>query len=134
MNKKLNFAIHGKCNIEIDNNIIVLHAEGPWNMEFFQQLHLDLIQASKQVIHAPYAILLQPIGEAIPVNEVIDFHINFIKQGKATAVAVNLEYCHSSFMTQQMCERVYSTAGIKHAFFNSRASALSWLKQQLALT
>jgi len=125
------FKSHGKCNINIKDNIIVIDAQGPWNLEFVQQLHENLTAAVKQIDNPQYFVLLVPYGEALVVSEGIDYHINFIQNSHVSAVALNLQHTSTKSITKNLFEKVYQTAGIKHKFFTCNNLAEQWLLSQL---
>jgi hypothetical protein len=126
-----NFKSHGKCDINIKDNIIVIDAQGPWNLEFVQQLHKNLIAAVKQIDNSQYFVLLVPYGEALVVSEGIDYHINFIKKSNVSAVALNLNHTSTKSITKSLFEKIYQTAGIKHKFFTCNNLAEQWLLSHL---
>ncbi|WP_440876161.1 hypothetical protein [Thalassotalea sp. PLHSN55] len=126
------FVAHGKFDIRVESNIIALSAQGPWNIEFFDELHHELFHVAATMQEKKYAILLSPIGEAIAVNNSIAYHVDFIRKGKAIAVAVNLEQCDFKALTKHQCGQAYKLANLKHAFFEDEHSARLWLEQQLS--
>ena len=121
------FKSHGKCDINIKGNIIVVDAQGPWNLEFVEQLHQDLTVAVKKVNNHQYFVLIRPYGEALVVNEGIDYHIHFIKNSHVSAVALNLQHTSTKSITKNLFEKVYQTAGIEHKFFTCNNLAEQWL-------
>jgi hypothetical protein len=77
------FSPHGTLDIAIDNNLILIEAQGPWNIEYLDHLHAQLIVAVSKVDLANYAILITPKGNihkrplltfrGIPVEDVEEF-------------------------------------------------------------
>jgi hypothetical protein len=126
------FFAHGKTEITIEGNILVVRSVGPWNIEYFHDLHQDLIEAVSQVDINNYGILLIPIGEAISVAEAIDYHVGFLKQGNTKAVAVNLSSSDVPNTTKDLCSKAYKRAALNFEFFYSNDSAKEWLKHFLA--
>lgn len=84
------FEVHGCSNITVEGNIIVIDAQGPWNYEFMAIIHKNILDAVKHVDINNFAVLLHPIGESVPVNDAINTHVDFLKEGNTKAVAVNL--------------------------------------------
>ena len=123
--------IHGELTIQINHNIMEITAIGPWNMEFFDMLHRELIRSFQQLQQCPYATLLTPVAETLAVSEAVDYHIQFLKQAKTTAVAIVLSESEFASSTQRLCHDVYRRAGLTHAFFDDTDSARQWLQQQL---
>ena len=126
------FAVHGKCNISIEDSIIIIESTGPWNIEYFHQLHQNIVTAVSQVNVENYAILLVLHGEAICTHEVIKFHIDFLRQGNSKAVAVNLSQCDTPQLTKDLCCMVYKAAQLTFDFFDSNKQARIWLDSKLA--
>jgi hypothetical protein len=125
------FVAHGKTEIKIKDNIIIIRSIGPWNVEYFRDLHQEVIAATSQVNINNYAILLVPIGEALGVAEAIDYHVDFIKQGNAKAVAINLANSDIPNTTKNLCSKAYELSGLNYQFFSSDESATEWLQQLL---
>jgi len=123
--------VHGELTIQINHNIMEITATGPWNMEFFDMLHRELIRSFQQLQQLPYATLLTPVGETLGVNEAVDYHIAFLKHAKTTAVAIVLSESEFAGATQRLLHDVYRRAGLTHAFFDDEDSARQWLQQQL---
>ncbi len=76
-----NFAPHGTLELTIEDNLILLDVQGPWNLEYIDHLHEKLLWAVSQVDQSNYGVLLTPIGEAISVEEGFEYHLNFLRQG-----------------------------------------------------
>lgn len=127
------FSAHGSMELAIEDNIILLEAQGPWNIEYINLLHQKLLWAVAQVEPTNYGVLFTPKGEAISVEEGLEHHINFIRQGNTKAVALNLKYCTTSLLTETLFAKIYQTAGIKHAFFDNVLEARNWLEKELKL-
>lgn len=126
------FCAHGKTEISIEENIIVIKSVGPWNMEYFQGLHQEIITAVSHVNINNYGVLLVPIGEAISVAGAFDYHVDFIKQGNAKAVAINLTNSDIPNTTKSLCSKAYDQVGLNFQFFYSNDSAKEWLQNSLA--
>lgn len=125
------FKAHGKFTIEASKHILLVDVEGPWNVEFVTQLHLEVIEKIKKVDVNNFAVLLLPRGDALSVNDAINYHTAFIKQAKNKVIAVNLSASSMPLLTKELLEKVYKTAEMKHAFFNDTDAAKSWIFQQL---
>lgn len=55
----LSFTAHGNSHIWVQNNIIVIESRGPWNLEYFQGFHQDLINVVKHHALVNYGVLYQ---------------------------------------------------------------------------
>lgn len=122
---------HGTLDIVIDDNLILIEAQGPWNIEYLDHLHEQLLKTVAKVDVNNYAILITPKGEAISVEAGLEYHLNFIRQGNTKAVALNLAYCTTALLTESLFSKLYRAAGIKHAFFDNGLDARLWLEKQL---
>ena len=127
------FSPHGTLDIIVDDNIIFIEAQGPWNIEYLALLHEEFTKAVCRVDIANYAILITPKGEAISAEARGESHISFIKKGNAKAVALNLAYCTTALLTERIFTKLYRAADIKHAFFDSHHDARLWLDEELKL-
>ena len=125
------FSPDGMLEITIEDNIIVITAEGPWNIEYLDNLHQKLLRAITQVDLSNYAILITPKGEAISVEAGLEYHLKFIRQGSTKAVALNLADCTTLQLTEYLFTKIYQAAGIKHAFFDNVFDARLWLEKEL---
>ena len=125
------FNVHGKCQIVVEDNVLIIDAEGPWNIEFMQKLHKQLQEASQQVDINNYGVLLKPYGEALAVQEAIDYHVDFLRQARTKVVAINLANSDIPSMTKLMCEKIYQQANLSAEYFTDNIAAKKWLKEQL---
>ena len=125
------FSAHGKTAISVAENIMTIQTRGPWNIEYFTSLHQEILEAIKAHSLVNFSVLLIPYGEAIPVHEAMDYHVNFISQGNTSAVAVNLSHCETPMSTEALCRVAYEAANIDYAFFESDEQALLYLKSKM---
>lgn len=125
------FAPHGTLELAIEDNMILIDAVGPWNIEYIDYLHKKLQWAVTQVDINNYGVLFTPKGEAISVEAGLEYHANFIRQGNTKAIALNLAHCTTSLLTENLLTKLYRSAGIKHAFFDNVFDARLWLEKEL---
>lgn len=125
------YSIHGTCQIKCENDIINIDAEGPWNLEYFDYLHKELINCSSQVNLNNYGVLLNLSGEAIVVDGAMEKHISFVGKSTVKAIAINLCECSTINITKKIFHRGYGSAHIKHEFFQAQQEAIHWLKNEL---
>ncbi|MDG1750331.1 MAG: hypothetical protein P8I03_01505 [Thalassotalea sp.] len=128
----LGYSIHGTCQIVCENDIIKIDAKGPWNFEYFDYLHKELISYSSQVNLNNYCVLLNLSGEAIVVDGAIEKHLFFVKKSTVKAIGINLSDCSTINITKKIFQRGYGTAQIKHEFFQTEQDAINWLKIELS--
>ncbi|MGB1263808.1 MAG: hypothetical protein ACPG52_12925 [Cognaticolwellia sp.] len=128
------FVPHGTLKMDVEDNIILIDAQGPWNIEYLDHLHQKMAQAVLQVDRNNYGVLLTPKGEAISVEAGLEYHANFVRQGSTKAVALNLAHCTTSLLTENLFSKIYRAANMKHAFFDNALDARCWLENELKTT
>ncbi len=126
----LPFSAHGQACISVADSIMTIQSRGPWNVEYFTDMHCEIIETIKKHSLTNFAVLLIPYGEAIAVHEAIDYHVNFLRKGKSNAVAINLSCCDTPLSTENMCRKIYEAAGLTHEFFYDNEQAIVWLQKQ----
>ncbi|TWX70211.1 hypothetical protein [Colwellia sp. C1TZA3] len=125
------FAPNSELELTIEDSMILIAAQGPWNIEYLDCLHQKLSWAVTQVDPSNFGVLLTPKGEANSVEAGLEYHINFIRHSKTKAVALNLAHCTTSQLSENLFTKIYRAAGIKHAFFDNVFDARVWLEKQL---
>jgi hypothetical protein len=110
---------------------MIIKAQGPWNQQYIDCLHKDLILVSKSLDINNYGILLNLFGEALAVDSGFKKHLDFVKHAKTKAIALNLADCHTREMTKTIFTKIYDQAGISNASFTDESSAKAWLLAQL---
>jgi hypothetical protein len=127
-----NFPAHGRCQITHDNNIIIIDAIGPWNLEFFEILHSNLQQTIQENFkNKAYGIVVVLKGETLATQEGLNYHLSQVKQGNATAIAINMIHSSFALTTQIQFEAVYNKAGLKNKFFRDSSIAKQWIEDVL---
>lgn len=127
----LDYSVHGTSQIKCENDIIKIDAKGPWNLEYFDYLHKELIICSSQINLNNYCVLLNLSGEAIVVDGAIEKHIEFVAKSTAKAIAINLSHCTTIGITKKIFRKGYGKAKIKHEFFMTEQEARQWLNEEL---
>ena len=125
------FKAHGHCDFCVANNVILILAYGPWNDEYFEELHQKLYESVSLVDSNNYAVYIEAHGEAIAMQGGIEQHKQFISGSSVRAVAVNLANCTTKAMTEMLSRKIYNSCNITHDFFNDKDSALAWLNEIL---
>tara|TARA_R110000744_G_scaffold378497_1_gene494728 strand:+ start:345 stop:740 length:396 start_codon:yes stop_codon:yes gene_type:complete len=124
---------HGKCHYLVEDNIITINATGPWNLEFFQQMHRELLDiALNDVDVNNFAILLILQGDSLAAQDGLNYHLKLVKAGSAKALAINSALSNAPSISQSIFKKVYDQAGLKNKCFNSTESAKVWLTKQLS--
>ena len=130
---KAEFIPHGKCSYTVENNIVIIDATGPWNLEFFKQMHRELSDIIlHDVDYHNFAILLELKGDSFAAQDGLDYHLHLVKQGPTKALALNSALSNASCITQSVFKKVYDQAGLANQSFNSTEAAKAWLRTQLS--
>ena len=74
--------------IAVDGNIITISAIGPWNLEFFMQMHLELADIIlTRVDISNFAILLILQGDSLAAQDGLEYHLKLVRAGATKAIA-----------------------------------------------
>jgi len=126
------FIPHGKCSYSVDGNIITINAIGPWNLEFFMQMHLELADIIlTRVDISNFAILLILQGDSLAAQDGLDYHLKLVRAGPTKAIAINSAMSNSPQITQSIFKKTYDQAGLKNSVFDCTQAAKAWLATQL---
>lgn len=129
---KAEFIAHGTCSYTVEDNIVNIEATGPWNLEFFKQMHREL---SEIILHEVdfhnFAILLILKGDSFATQDGLDYHLNLVKQGPTKALALNSSLSNAAQITESVFQKIYDKAGLENQSFNTTEAAKSWLKTKL---
>jgi hypothetical protein len=123
---------NSSLELAIEDNLILIEAQGPWDIQNLNFLHKQLIWAVKQVDQRNYGVLLTLKGEAITVEGGLEYHLNFILKSKTKAIALNLGHCTTPLLTENLFSNIYRAAGFNHSFFDNAFDAQRWLENELA--
>lgn len=121
------FRPHGASEINIDGNIICIEAEGPWNAEFFNMFHQELMVAAKDLDINNFATLLLPVGEALGVQEGFESHMAFVERSNTRGLAICLKHSTIPTLSKQMCQKMYDQIDVNYRFFDEPEEAKAWL-------
>ena len=123
---------HGKCSYSVDGNIITINAIGPWNLEFFMQMHLELADIIlTRVDISNFAILLILQGDSLAAQDGLDYHLKLVRAGPTKAIAINSAMSNSPQITQSIFKKRYDQAGLKNSVLDCTQAAKAWLATQL---
>lgn len=129
---KAEFIAHGKCSYTIEDNIVIIDATGPWNLEFFKKMHRELSDIIlNDVDFHNFAILLILKGDSFATQDGLDYHLHLVKQGPTKALALNSTLSNASQITQSVFKKVYDKAGLENQNFDTTEAAICWLKSKL---
>ena len=124
--------IHGHVDITIEDNLFIIRANGPWNVEFFHQLHKELIIHFFHLKSLPYGTLFIPSGETLATKEGLKVHSDFLSMAVPTPIAVVTSELKHKRLAIAQCTSVYEPANLLYGFFETFDEAREWLQRQLA--
>ena len=122
------FLPHGSINITVDNDLIAMDIQGPCNTEFFELMAEELTSLLPQINRSNYTGLVTLRDEALATPEAMAYFTNYMETAQVRAVAINLQYALSPSLSQDICKKAYTDAGVKHRFFFDNFSAIAWLR------
>jgi hypothetical protein len=129
---KAEFSPHGSCHFSVNKNIICIDAAGPWNLEFFKQMHRELYQiVIDQVDINNFAILLVLRGDSFAAQDGLDYHLYRVQNSPTTALAITTKHSIAPQLTQDVFAKVYDKAGLENQCFDDVDDAIAWLNTKL---
>ncbi len=111
---------------------MIIDASGPWNMEYFTQLHLSLNEAAKNINIKHYGVLLRLSGQAIAVEGGLEIHSKFVSKSNVKAMALDFSCCESSPISKKLFTKAYNLANIHFEIFDNGDDAKEWLVDALS--
>lgn len=118
---------HGKHKMWVEKNVVCIESQGPWNLEYFNDMHIELFNLVQSIKEEPYAVYIKLIGNAMPVAEGLNAHQKFVATGQSRALAMDLSECDTKPITEKVFKNAYYGAGIPCQVFESQAAAFDWL-------
>jgi hypothetical protein len=131
--QKQPFMSHGSIKFTLDNDLVTMDIEGPCNTEFFELMSKKLSTLIPQINMDNYTGLVILRGEALATPEAMLYFTDYLKTIHARAVAINLQYAQTPSLTEKICKKSYTDAGVKHRFFLDNLSAIAWLRDCMAI-
>ena len=129
---KAELTAHGQCSYTIEDNIVIIDATGPWNLEFFKKMHHELsLIILNDVDFQNFAILLILRGESLAAKDGLDYHLKLVSSGPTKALAIHSALSDAPQITRSIFQNVYDQAGLKNQAFDSIEYAKTWLKTHL---
>jgi len=122
------FEPHGNIRVSLDNDLITIDIEGPCNTEFFELMAEELALIRPKINIDNYTALIILRNEALASPEAMAYFTCYLKTVEVGAVAINLQYTLTPSITETICKKAYTAAGVKHRFFYDNDSATVWLR------
>ena len=129
---KIEFPAHGGLEIEVEDNIINIFAEGPFNVEYFSNLHRALKNAAPYVNIDNYGVLISMSGEAVALQEGLKKHKDFVRRAGTKFIAIVIPSDSQTFgISKKMITNTYQGVVTAFDFFDSVDAASCWLRAHL---
>lgn len=102
----MKLSTHGSYTIEIQGNILVIDARGPFNDTIAEQYQLEMVDVTNQLAGAPWVSLVTYYGNGIFTPEaehiLIDVTKYRMKHGMIANASVILESVHADLQQMQL--------------------------------
>jgi hypothetical protein len=129
-----NFEVHGTLDLSLEDHILTIEGEGPWNMESMYAANEKVQPFAAQLIGQPWAVLAILRGDPIYVPAAAKMLSNIVKQdieNGRVATAVLLNQSNSPEFGKRHLAEIYRSAGEIYEFFDDEKTARSWLNSKL---
>lgn len=129
------FAAHGKLWVDVDGGLVVVHAEGPFNLELTDKLAHGADLIIEQMRGRPWAVLIVPRGGFLLTPDaeqsMIGNEPRYEAAGKlATAFVIPADGW--SRVAKSQWQRIYADNLRPLQFFDSQSEASEWLLAELS--
>ncbi len=126
----MQYSAHGSYNIEQQNNILLIDAQGPFNEVVTEQYHQDIKLITKKMNHGPWASLISFKGNGVftpdAEQQLIETTQYRVDKGMVAIAAVILDSAYADILQMQL-QRIYQSCCIQFNFFSDAKNAQKWL-------
>jgi len=120
----------GSYIIELQDNILLIDAQGPFNDVVTEQYHQDIKLFTQKMTNGPWASLISFKSDGVFTPEaeqkVIETTQYRADKGMIAVAAVIINSPHADILQMQL-QRVYQSCGIQFNFFSDAENAKKWL-------
>jgi len=130
----MEFQAHGSYDLNFENNILHIKAEGPFNEDILERFHNDTHEIIKQQIAKQWVSLVTYKGNGIFTPDAETALVKLMKHRARNGMIANASVIQESIhpdLQQTQLSRVYQKAKIRSHFFSDEKSAKNWLKEYL---
>ncbi len=121
---------HGSYNIEQQNNILFIDAQGPFDDVVTEQYYQDIKLVANQMGDSPWASLVSFEGNSVFAPEaeqkLIETTQYRVDHGMIAIAAVILNSNYADTLQMQL-QRIYQNTGVQFNFFSNINHAQAWL-------
>lgn len=128
------FRAHGGFNIDIDGRIVVIEAEGPFNIELTQSFGPVAADFTERMRGAPWGVLVIANGDFLLTPEAEEAMREAearYEDGGRRVTAFVIGGAPWSQIVRSQWQRVYAHNARKPEFFDDQDSARAWLLAEL---
>jgi hypothetical protein len=133
--KPLKLRAHGKFSIEKIDNLLIVHAEGPGNIELAENYHQQMSKYVTDLAGKPWGSVNVFSQESFFTPDASENLIAGAKYAKkigfvACAFVIKADEFKNSL--KSFWEMIYRSANVEHRFFESEEEAKVWLIEKLS--
>lgn len=128
------FIPHGEYRVEVQNNILLIEARGPFNKEVVTAYTADVLQALEQM-EPPWGQVIVLHQDSVFTPEAESQLAKKVAQSKAlglVASGVVILNTQIEFVIKQQLSQVYKQSDVLHNYFDAEDAARSWVVDELA--
>ncbi|WP_026376771.1 hypothetical protein [Aestuariibacter salexigens] len=128
------FSEHGKLHAYVDDNILVVEGEGPWNSEQLEKTTRDARSTLEALYGKPWGVMTVMRGDAVYIPEAAESLVKLIRREKhkgRQCTAIVLKDCAKPVFCRQHLSAIYTEAEENFAFFETEDEAKSWLTEHI---
>lgn len=129
------FRAHGGFKIDIDGRIVVIEAEGPFNLELTQSFGPVAAEFTERMRGAPWGVLVIANGDFLLTPEAEEAMREAearYEDGGRRVTAFVIGGAPWNQIVRSQWQRVYSNNARQPQFFDDSVSAREWLLAELA--
>ena len=127
------FLPHGKYRIELKNNVMLVEAKGPFNIEVVKQYTQQVAATLSQLI-LPWGqvVILHQDSLFTPEAEQLMYKtVEDRKENGLVASAVIINGSTSQFIIEQQVAKIYQASKVNYQFFDDECVARAWVDEAL---
>ncbi len=128
------FLPHGKYRIELKNNVLLVEAKGPFNIEIVKQYTQEIDTVIKE-LRPPWGqvVILHQDSLFTPEAEHLMYRtVEHRKKCGLVASAVIIENAKSRFVIEQQLSNIYQSSQVEYHYFEDETAGKAWVDEQLA--
>lgn len=134
MNRR-HFPAHGKIGVSVEGRLLVIHGEGPANVEMAQHYRKKVLPYRKQLLGQPWASLIILNGLPLFPPEAKAYMIETVKHVTETtdivATGVVFKDVQYENVIKPFWEEIYKEANLPHFFSGDEQTTTDWLLQRI---